>query len=104
MKEGEKVYYQFRNIIKETKSRGWRLETNEEERIYLSKFEELFNDNEIRVYISIDQDGVHIDEMIKIKSDGTVSNIKENNKYVKKALEICDLYWEKHQNDFVVAK
>jgi hypothetical protein len=90
------MYYNFRKLIKETGSRGWRLESDND-RFYLSKFEEMFNDNEIRVYISFEETGITIERVERIKSYSKTVEMKiENNKYYNKAKELCDLYWEKY--------
>lgn len=88
---GEKMFYQFRDVIKGNDARGWRLE-KEDEQFFLSKFDDAFNDNEIRVYIDFKPEGIHIKKSVKIKNYSKIIELDATNKYVQKAIELCQSY------------
>jgi len=94
-KKGEyAMYAELQKLLKEPCYRGWRLE-KENGVNYLSKFEELFNDNEIRIYIHIEPHSISIVDAIRIKNYTKSSKLEcdeESNTYVKEAALICKAY------------
>jgi len=88
------MFYQFRDVIKENGARGWRLE-EENRQFFLSKFDDTFNDNEIRIFVTFDDEGVHMEKAIKIKNYQKEIELDSSHKYVKKAEELCQLYNQK---------
>lgn len=89
------MYYSFRSVIKDINARGWRLE-NDDGRYYLSKFEEQFNDNEIRVFIEFNENEIVVKRCMKYKwKEEGVKIVKmksKDNPYLIKAHEICKAY------------
>lgn len=90
------MIYQFRMIIRQENARGWRLE-EEGERFYLSKFEENYNENEIRFYLKVENGDPYIEEGVRIrKYDKKIPFNVEKNKYAKVAETLCCKYSEKY--------
>lgn len=86
------MYTELQKLIKEQGYRGWRLE-REGGVTYLSKFEELFNDNEIRVHIHIEFEEITILNAVRIKNYTRTYKIDgDKSEYIKEAKQICEAY------------
>jgi hypothetical protein len=86
------MYAQFQKVIKNAGFRGWRLD-EDEGRLYLSKFEEMFNDNEIRIFVEVTPTKINIVGGTKIKNYSKIGRLDlEKNPYVKEAKHICEAY------------
>lgn len=78
--------------------RGWRLE-EEDNRFYLSKFDERYNEHEFRFYVKGINQKLHIVHKEKIKSlEEEPLAVRDNNKYYKTAKTLCTAFEEKHKH------
>lgn len=93
------MFLMFRKIIKESNARGWSLQQEKEE-FFLSKFDELLNDDEYRIYLKERNNQIEITRTEKLKHNTKTNTtktmaVKEEHKHVKKAKELCQLYAQK---------
>lgn len=82
------MFREFRELIKKNGVRGWRLE-DENGVFYLSKFDDRFNDDEFRFFLSIEENNIHIKKMQKIKSYKKIMNVNAQHEYTKQAESFC---------------
>ncbi|QST02937.1 hypothetical protein IMZ31_20530 (plasmid) [Pontibacillus sp. ALD_SL1] len=86
------MYKTCRKLMTDHHYRGWRLEEDDQEGLYLSKFDDNLNDDEYRFYLSKNGDLIYIRTMEKIKSYDKILTIPKDNPYFKKAQSICELF------------
>ena len=84
-------------MARELGYRGWRLE-EEENRYYLSKFDERYNEDEFRFYVKSINQKLHIVHKEKWKSSDKPMAVRESNQYYKTAKKLCAIFEEKHNN------
>jgi hypothetical protein len=91
-----RMIYQFRNIVKELGLRGWRWERHKDE-IYLSKFDERYNDDEFRFYLNIKNKLIGISRMEKIKQYQKTTKVSPRHPFIEQAERLCVFYNEKQK-------
>lgn len=85
------MFRNFRNIVKSHGFRGWRLEMENNE-IYISKFDERYNDDEFRFYIEKKDGEIHIYKMKRHKTNNDkIMSVDQKNPYAINARKICQL-------------
>lgn len=84
------MFKEFREIVKKESLRGWRLEKEGEE-LYFSKFDDRFNDDEFRFFLTVSGENVQIKRMQKIKSYKKVMNVSPQHEYTKQAEALCTM-------------
>lgn len=88
------MFREFRNIIKQTNSRGWRLES-EGEKLFLSKFDDTYNDDEFRFYVEEKNGVLEIIRAEKIRNYKKVVSVSTSHRFFLKAHELCLCYSDK---------
>jgi len=84
------MYREFNQTAKERGFRGWRLEELDGH-TYISKFDDHFNDDELRFFIDFNEEGqAYISHMNRLKtSTDRIVKIHSTNEYIKRAEELC---------------
>lgn len=82
------MFREFKLLFAQKGFRGWRLE-DEDGLYYLSKFDDHFNDDEYRFYITMDGENIHIKKMNKIKSYHKIMKVKPQHEYIRLAEFLC---------------
>jgi len=89
------MFYEFSQMARDLGHRGWRLE-EDNNRFYLSKFDERYNEDEFRFYVKSINNKLHIVHKEKLKSSTIPMVIRDSNQYYKIAKKLCSAFEMHH--------